>query len=146
MLCVVVSIFSNFFLSDFVRIWNSRNTQIFSILKYEISKIKWSQIYQLPSKPAQNFMIGKRYNQTSHTQIRLTISSLFFCLYLVYQRHCINSSRCYCGDTPQTTDHCLYHVYQRHCINSSHCYCGETTDHYFFLCPQFSNKHNVLFF
>ena len=111
--------FSNSFLPDCVRLWNSLNKEIRSIQNYEIFKIKLSQIYQLPPKPSPHFMIGKRHNQLNHTQIRLNFSSLNFHL---YQRQCINSPNCSCGDTL------------------------ETPHHYFFLCPQFSLPNNEIFF
>ena len=63
-------------------------------------------------------MIGKRHNQLNHTQIRLNFPSLNFHL---YQRKCINSPNCSCGDTL------------------------ETPHHYFFLCPQFTQQRNILF-
>ena len=110
--------FSNSFLPDCVRLWNSLNKEIRSIQNYEIFRIKLSQMYQLPPKPPPHFMIGKRHNQLNHTQIRLNFSSLNFHL---YQRHCINSPNCSCGDTL------------------------ETPHHYFFLCPQFTQQRNILF-
>ena len=63
-------------------------------------------------------MIGERHNQLNHTQIRLNFSPLNFHL---YQRHCINSPNCSCGDTL------------------------EISHHYFFLCPQFTQQRNILF-
>ena len=97
--------FSNSFLPDFVRLWNSLNKEIRSVQNYEIFKIKLSQIYQLPPKPPSHFMIGKRHNQLNH----------------LYQRRCINSPNCSCGDTL------------------------ETPHHYFCLCPQFTQQRNILF-
>ena len=42
-----------------------------------------------------------------------------------------------------------FHLYQRHCNNSPNCSCGDTLEiphHYFFLCPQFTQQQNILFF
>ena len=63
-------------------------------------------------------MISKRQDQFNHTQIKLNFSSLNFHL---YQRHCINSPNCSCGDTFETPHHC------------------------FFLRPQFTQQRNILF-
>ena len=55
-----------------------------------------------PSKPPAHFIIGKRHNQLFQTQIKLNLSSFNFHF---YQRHCINSPHCPCGDTLGTPHH-----------------------------------------
>ena len=100
--------FSNSFLPDCVRLWNSLSKIMRSIQNYEIFKIKLSQIYQLPPKPPPPFMIGKRHNQLNHTQIRLIFPSRNFHL---YQRQCINSPNCSCGDTIETPHHYFFYVH-----------------------------------